>query len=61
MSGGAFDYRDNVLFDLKDMLAREIGQLCSKRPTYIRLYESYVCVAWCIWQGNALVGLLSQW
>lgn len=27
MSGGAFDYRDNVLFDLKDMLAREIGLL----------------------------------
>lgn len=25
MSGGAFDYRDNVLFDLKDMVAREIG------------------------------------
>jgi len=25
MSGGAFDYRDNVLFDLKDMIAREIG------------------------------------
>lgn len=25
MSGGAFDYKDNVLFDLKDMLAREIG------------------------------------
>lgn len=27
MSGGAFDYRDNVLFDLKDMVAREIGLL----------------------------------
>lgn len=27
MSGGAFDYRDNVLFDLKDMVAREIGEL----------------------------------
>lgn len=25
MSGGAFDYRDNVLTDLQDMLAREIG------------------------------------
>lgn len=25
MSGGAFDYRDNTLFDLKDMVAREIG------------------------------------
>lgn len=25
MSGGAFDYRDNVLFDLKDTVAREIG------------------------------------
>ena len=25
MSGGAFDYSDNVLFDLKDMVAREIG------------------------------------
>ena len=25
MSGGAFDYRDNALFDLKDMVAREIG------------------------------------
>lgn len=25
MSGGAFDYRDNVLFDLKDSVAREIG------------------------------------
>lgn len=25
MSGGAFDYRDNVLFDLKNMVAREIG------------------------------------
>lgn len=25
MSGGAFDYRDNTIFDLKDMLAREIG------------------------------------
>lgn len=25
MSGGAFDYRDNVLFELKDMVAREIG------------------------------------
>lgn len=25
MSGGAFDYRYNVLFDLKDMVAREIG------------------------------------
>lgn len=25
MSGGIFDYRDNVLFDLKDMIAREIG------------------------------------
>lgn len=27
MSGGAFDYRDSVLFDLKDMVAREIGEL----------------------------------
>ena len=27
MSGGAFDYRDNVLCDLKDILAREIGLL----------------------------------
>lgn len=25
MSGGAFDYRDNILFDLKDAVAREIG------------------------------------
>ena len=25
MSGGAFDYKDNILFDLKDMVAREIG------------------------------------
>ena len=25
MSGGTFDYRDNVLFELKDMIAREIG------------------------------------
>ena len=25
MSGGAFDYKDNFLFDLKDMVAREIG------------------------------------
>ncbi len=25
MSGGAFDYRDNILFELKDMVAREIG------------------------------------
>lgn len=25
MSGGAFDYRDNVLFELKDSIAREIG------------------------------------
>ena len=27
MSGGAFDYKDNILFDLKDMIAREIGLL----------------------------------
>lgn len=27
MSGGAFDYKDNALFDLKDMIAREIGLL----------------------------------
>ena len=27
MSGGAFDYRDHVIFDLKDMVAREIGYL----------------------------------
>ena len=27
MSGGAFDYKDNVLFDLKDMVAREISYL----------------------------------
>lgn len=25
MSGGAFDYRDSVLTDLQDMVAREIG------------------------------------
>jgi hypothetical protein len=25
MSGGAFDYRDNVLFELRDSVAREIG------------------------------------
>lgn len=25
MSGGAFDYRDSTLFELKDMVAREIG------------------------------------
>lgn len=25
MSGGTFDYRDNILFDLKDLVAREIG------------------------------------
>lgn len=27
MSGGAFDYRDNALFDVRDMVAREIGYL----------------------------------
>lgn len=27
MSGGAFDYRDNVLTDLQDMIAREIGYM----------------------------------
>ena len=27
MSGGTFDYKDNILFDLKDTLAREIGLL----------------------------------
>lgn len=27
MSGGAFDYKDNALFDLKDMIASEIGLL----------------------------------
>ena len=27
MSGGAFDYKDCLLFDLKDSVAREIGQL----------------------------------
>lgn len=25
MSGGAFDYRENILNDLRDMVAREIG------------------------------------
>ena len=25
MSGGAFDYSDNTLFELRDMVAREIG------------------------------------
>lgn len=25
MSGGAFDYKDSILFDLKDEIAREIG------------------------------------
>lgn len=27
MSGGAFDYRDSVLTDLQDMVAREIGYM----------------------------------
>ena len=27
MSGGAFDYRDNALFEIKDMVAREIGYI----------------------------------
>lgn len=27
MSGGAFDYRDSVLTDLQDMIAREIGYI----------------------------------
>ena len=27
MSGGAFDYRDSVLSDLQDMIAREIGYI----------------------------------
>lgn len=27
MSGGAFDYKDNILFKLKDMIAREIGYM----------------------------------
>lgn len=27
MSGGAFDYRDSVLADLQDMIAREIGYI----------------------------------
>lgn len=25
MSGGAFDYKDNILFELQDLIAREIG------------------------------------
>lgn len=25
MSGGAFDYKDNILFEIQDMIAREIG------------------------------------
>ena len=27
MSGGAFDYRDSILSDLQDMIAREIGYI----------------------------------
>lgn len=27
MSGGAFDYRDNILADLQDTIAREIGYM----------------------------------
>ena len=52
MSGGAFDYKDNVLFDLKDMIAREIGYMeyggnkennnFPKNPKVVK-YMKYIC------------------